>query len=327
MLELLGLDSEVEAVYRLMLVDHCWGVTELASRLSLHEAVVRSALERLADLKLLHRPQGAEDSLRPVDPKIGLRDLLREHEIELLCKKRDFERCEAELTVLLSEYADLSYHSPQRYAEQLVGIEAVQERIEELAADATSECLTFNPGGAQSPSSLEASRSLDRDVIARGVRMRTVYLDSVRNDLVTTEYAEWLTHLGGEVRTAPSLPLRMLLIDRKTALVPLDPENTRKGAVQLTGSGAVTGLLALFDRVWAAAAPLGTGPARDDRGLTSQEQELLRLLSNGLTDAAAGKRLGVSLRTVRRMMADLMERLEARSRFEAGLRAGQRGWL
>jgi hypothetical protein len=41
----------------------------------------------------------------------------------------------------------------------------------------------------------------------------------------------------------------------------------------------------------------------------------------------AGRYLGVSARTVRRQMAALMERLGAASRFEAGLKAAQHGWL
>lgn len=51
------------------------------------------------------------------------------------------------------------------------------------------------------------------------------------------------------------------------------------------------------------------------------------MLAAGLTDEAAAKRLGVSLRTVRRIMAGLMDRLQASSRFEAGLKAAQKGWL
>ena len=50
-------------------------------------------------------------------------------------------------------------------------------------------------------------------------------------------------------------------------------------------------------------------------------------MAAGVTDEAAANRLGVSLRTVRRRVADLMERLDASSRFEAGLKAGRRGWL
>lgn len=47
----------------------------------------------------------------------------------------------------------------------------------------------------------------------------------------------------------------------------------------------------------------------------------------GLTDEVAARRLGISLRTARRMMARIMERLGAHSRFEAGLRAKERRWL
>jgi len=39
------------------------------------------------------------------------------------------------------------------------------------------------------------------------------------------------------------------------------------------------------------------------------------------------KKLGIGLRTVRRMVADLMTKLDARSRFEAGANAVARGWL
>jgi DNA-binding CsgD family transcriptional regulator len=66
-------------------------------------------------------------------------------------------------------------------------------------------------------------------------------------------------------------------------------------------------------------------PRRDQP--SSQERDLLRLLGQGLTDASAARQLGVSLRTVRRMMAELMARLDARSRFEAGIRAAERGWV
>jgi DNA-binding NarL/FixJ family response regulator len=50
-------------------------------------------------------------------------------------------------------------------------------------------------------------------------------------------------------------------------------------------------------------------------------------LAEGHTDEAIAKRLGVSHRTARRIASDLMDRLGARSRFEAGVRAVQQGWL
>ncbi|WP_439654225.1 LuxR C-terminal-related transcriptional regulator [Streptacidiphilus anmyonensis] len=54
---------------------------------------------------------------------------------------------------------------------------------------------------------------------------------------------------------------------------------------------------------------------------------MLRLLAQGLTDATVAKRLNVSLRTERRMVADLMRRLGASGRFEAGVKAARRRWI
>ncbi|GAA0294104.1 hypothetical protein GCM10010302_35930 [Streptomyces polychromogenes] len=326
MLEPLGLDARTADVYGLLLANRDWGTREIADRLGITPAEAQAAVERLTALRLLHRSD-ASGGLRPADPALGLRDLLNERKRELAGRQEAVARCEAGMAELVGTYSELYAGRTQPVAQRFLGVEAVQERIRELSAEAVSECLTFNPGGAQSRASLAASKPLDRALLERGVRMRTVYLDSVRNDAVTTEYAEWLTDLGGEVRTAPSLPVRMLLFDRRTVIVPADPENTRKGAVQLAEPGVVVGLAGLFDRVWESAVPLGTRQDRDEEGLTRQEKELLRLLGTGLTDEAAGRRLGLSLRTVRRMMAELMKRLGASSRFEAGLRAARREWV
>jgi DNA-binding NarL/FixJ family response regulator len=54
---------------------------------------------------------------------------------------------------------------------------------------------------------------------------------------------------------------------------------------------------------------------------------VLELLAAGCTDASVAARLEVSVRTVRRSMAAIMSRLGARSRFQAGLKAADRGWL
>ncbi|MFI8393053.1 LuxR C-terminal-related transcriptional regulator [Streptomyces sp. NPDC085540] len=184
------------------------------------------------------------------------------------------------------------------------------------------------PGGALSEAGLEASRPLDRRALARGVEMRSIYQDSARNDPATLAYARWLTGEGGQVRTTPLLPPRLLIFDRSTSLVPIDPTNSRLGALCTTAPGIVASLLTLFEQTWNSAVPLDADrPRPADSKPNTGELELLRLLASGMTDEAAGKRLGVSLRTVRRQMSALMERLNASSRFEAGLKAAQQGWL
>ena len=51
------------------------------------------------------------------------------------------------------------------------------------------------------------------------------------------------------------------------------------------------------------------------------------ILAAGTTDEAVARRLGLSRRTVQRQMQQLMRRLGADSRFQAGLQAKARGWL
>ncbi len=64
----------------------------------------------------------------------------------------------------------------------------------------------------------------------------------------------------------------------------------------------------------------------DDRP-SDRERQLLTLLTAGYTDESAATRLGISARTVRRMVSGIMSRLGARSRFQAGVKAADRGWL
>ncbi|WP_405009835.1 LuxR C-terminal-related transcriptional regulator [Kitasatospora sp. NBC_01539] len=308
-----------------MLTQQDWGVGEIARHLHRSEDDVRCALDRLAELNLLRRSAQAPGGLRPVSPDLGFQLLLQRQQAQLLRQQQEFAENQAAISKLLDEYSEL--RTGERHGvEYLQGIEAIQLRLEELAHRSKSECLSLMPGGAQSAASLDASRPLDSCLMGRGVSVLTVYLDSVRNDNTTVDYARWLHASGGEVRTAPALPLRMVLFDREVALLPVDPENTRKGAVQLTGPGVMTALVALFEEVWARAAPIASTPDRDQAGLTAQERELLRQLAQGATDEIAAKKLGIGLRTARRMMSDMMARLGARSRFEAGILAARAGW-
>ena len=212
--------------------------------------------------------------------------------------------------------------------ERLEGLDAVQTRLEELTTRVESEVTTVVPGGPQPPEVLDAARPLDSDLAQRGLMLRSLYQVSMRNNRANLAYAEWLIGIGVQVRTAPLVPPRMILFDRSVALVPLDPTTSSRGAVIIRQPGVLALLIALFEQNWDLATPLQESHARDNStGLTDEEHELLRILARGLTDEAAAKRLGVSLRTVRRRMESLMTRLGANSRFEAGMRATERGWL
>ncbi|AOT59532.1 MULTISPECIES: helix-turn-helix transcriptional regulator [Streptomyces] len=327
MLETLGLDGTAESVYRLML--RCPGDDEerLGSRLGIRVESVRTAQERLARLGLVQDSYEHPGRLRAVSPDLGLESLLARQSAELAAHQHRIEMSRAAAAKLISEYAGQEADAANPGVEQLVGLDAVRERLASLQRDIRQEVLSFAPDGAQTEDALRSSRPLNEQLLRRGVRMRTVYLDSMRNSAATVAHADFLTELGAEVRTVAALPTRMLIADRELALLPVDSEDTSAGAVILTGRGTLTALCALFDSIWEMAAPLGTVRRRDVNGLSGQEATALRLLAEGHTDEAIAKRLGVSHRTARRIATQLMERLGARSRFEAGVRAVQNGWL
>ncbi|MET7616052.1 LuxR C-terminal-related transcriptional regulator [Streptomyces sp. NPDC005408] len=327
MLESLGLDDTTEAVYRGMLRRPQDDAAELGARLGLPEKQVCSAQQTLADLDLVSTSYECPGRLRAVSPDLGMEALLARQSAELAAHQQRIEASRAAAARLISEYAGLQPGVPNSGVEQLVGLDQIRERLAALQRDIRHEVMSFSPDGAQTDESMKAARPLNQQLLQRGVRMRTIYLDSVRNSQATVAHADWLTELGGHVRTVPVLPTRMLIADRSLAILPVDSEDTSAGAVILTGQGTLNALCALFDSTWETAQPLGSVRRRDVNGLTGQESTALRLLALGHTDEAIAKRLGVSHRTARRIATELMERLSARSRFEAGVRAVQHGWL
>jgi DNA-binding CsgD family transcriptional regulator len=329
-LGLLGLGPRSEPVYRLMLAEPQLGIAALCQRLALTDSEVRAALDDLMRCALLRESRENPGRLRVVRPEVGLETLLRRQEEELAARQRELAAARTKVAELVAEYSapDALSDSPADSTRHLIGIDAIQAELEVLAQEMRIECLSVLPGGAQSQASIDHARPLDRAGLARGVSILTLCQDSARHDPATYAYARWLTDLGGQVRTAPVLPPRLLIFDRQIAVLPIDPSNTKLGALCTREPGVVGSMLAVFERAWDTAVPLGAHMTSDDEtGLTRLDQELLKLLSAGMTDEAAGNRLGISARTVRRQMAALMERLHATSRFEAGLKAAHRGWL
>ncbi|GAA1944669.1 LuxR C-terminal-related transcriptional regulator [Kitasatospora viridis] len=324
MLQALGLSALTENVYRTLLAEPDWGVERIAASLQLSEAQTREALDELLELTLL-RPAAGSQSLRAVSPEVGLTRLLAHNQNQLLFRQKQLENTRTAIAALSAEYIDR--RPDDEMVLRLDSLEAVRDRLEELAATATEECLSLMRGGAVRPDSIQAGKHPNQVALERGVVVRSIFQDSFRNDPDTLRYARWLTDLGGLTRTVPLLPIRLVVVDRSIALVPTDPSDGRRGALELRGEALIQPLCALFDELWRSGTDLGQPTTRDDQDLTGSERALLQLLGHGHTDQSASRKLGLSLRTVRRMMQDLMTRLGAESRFQAGVEAVRKDWL
>lgn len=133
------------------------------------------------------------------------------------------------------------------------------------------------------------------------------------------------TDIGEEIRVMPELPTRLAVIGGDFAMLAeaLGYAATPRTVVRQRTLVEALGLL--FEQLWDRAAPLVAGelaPSADH-----QRRFLLEQLAAGAQDEQIARRLSVSLRTVRRRVAELLAELGAESRFQAGVEAARRGWL
>lgn len=328
MLDALGVSRNAERLYRVMLSNPELDLAGLAVLAEMSESEVREALDALADLALVRPSRQSPHRWWPVAPQRAIKMLHRKKEEAIQQLHNDVEAGLAALKDFSSEMRGMSEWEAQNDAERIVGIDAVQGQMEDIAHTATSHCMSIVPGGPVPAGALKAARELDGELLDRGVMQQVLYLDAVRADRTTMEYGRWMLGRGAEIRTAATLPPRMVIVDHNVAMLPLDIEDFAAGAIVVRSSGIVSALVALFELAWAKATPLdATLPRHPGTGLSRPDRELLLMLATGMTDAAAAKRLGVSLRTVRRRVNGLMGMLGANSRFEAGIKAKERGWF
>jgi DNA-binding NarL/FixJ family response regulator len=73
--------------------------------------------------------------------------------------------------------------------------------------------------------------------------------------------------------------------------------------------------------------PVGGAEAAGGNEPSTDERTLLMLLAAGMKDSAIARQLRISERTANRRISELAERLDAHTRFQAGLQAARKGWL
>ncbi|QXJ26355.1 response regulator transcription factor [Actinomadura graeca] len=133
---------------------------------------------------------------------------------------------------------------------------------------------------------------------------------------------------GPRVRIcATPLPHETIVIDRRVAILAGPPRAGVREYTVVRSPGVVKGVISLFWATWETAADLADYRRGRPPALTEESRRILLLLGGGLKDEAAARRLGLSLRTYRRRVAEILTLLDAESRFQAGLRAHELGLL
>lgn len=164
--------------------------------------------------------------------------------------------------------------------------------------------------------------------IAAGLRMRKLYNAAALADPRDREHLLRITEAGAEVRIcAQPLAQEMIIIDRRVAIVAGRYRGGRRDYHVLRAPEVVAGMCSLYQASWAGAVPLADHLAGPPPQLDETALAVLRLAAAGQKDDTAARTLGISVRTYRRRIAELMSVLGAESRFQAGERARALGLI
>ncbi|HZX09283.1 helix-turn-helix transcriptional regulator [Kribbella sp.] len=327
MLEPLGVDEATFAVYHALLSHPDSTPEQIAALVDRSTGEVQQLMDKLRRLELLVPTWTNPDGEHAVHPRVGLTGLAERRRTELNKALGELREAEASAEVIAEQYNELLTSRSSGDVEILKGRANASRRIEELALKTKDTSWGLVPAHFDE-SVPKTLRSPDVELLDRGIRMRTVYLQSMTASKQAMEYAETMHRLGGEIRVTPTLPMRLILFDQEIAIMPMDPDNPTAGAVIHRTPAVVSVAIALFDAYWSRASEMFDPDDRDDETpLTPHESEVLRLLAGGAKDEQVARLLGISLRTARRITANLSERLDAASRFELGVAAAKRGWV
>jgi len=323
-LEILGLDGLSESVYRAMLANPDADLTELAGKLGVPLADVNAALKRLVELSLVAERSPGRIYV-PISPDVALEALLSLEQAEISRRERQLLEARAELSRLIRGGDDRS--APIREVRRVDGRDRVLDVLRELFARCYQEALNVLPGDAVPAHLLADAAEHDLAVLKRGVRFRTLYTRQQLTDESMRDYMHMVREHGAEVRIADTLPHRLVIFDRTVSFLPVDPRRPGGAALVVREPAITANLVMLFESLWAGAQGLEEALAAAAPAASELDRSVLMLMSSGVKDEAAARQLGISDRTYRRHVADILLRLGASSRFQAGVEAVRRGWL
>jgi hypothetical protein len=181
-----------------------------------------------------------------------------------------------------------------------------------LIEESKGDLLFLRPDTWMMPRESAMSRVVGR-AVASGRRSRAIYPFRALHEV--PEVLRARIDEGEEVRLIDHMPTRLFVISGTHAVLP-EPLGFADEPRLLVRQGAlVEALTLLFELYWerSVAVPQLEGARPDQRAF------LVRQLASGVKDEQIARTLGLSLRTVRRRVSDLM--------IELGVEAVRRGWL
>jgi hypothetical protein len=319
-LRLIGLHPGDEPLYRIILRASGETRARMTEVTGLTPAELEEVLERFAGLGLV-RLDG--EVVRAEPPAEVLGQLLAGETERMHRESEQIDALRNLLPTLITEHLTASQMRGGAVDVHAVDGGDVAGLIRSLAPESSGDLMWFRPDQWRLPVAAEID-GVVRELVSSGRRSRAIYPARVLEEAPNALRAR--AEAGEQVRIVAVVPSRISIFGSTAALLS-DRWGSNTGRRLVVREHSLVGALAaLFEHVWerGMAVP-GMDPGVDDPG--GQRRLLLHQLARGAKDEHIARTLGVSLRTVRRRIAEIMEELDAESRFQAGAEAIRRGWL
>ena len=317
-LEVLGIDADEERVYRFLLTSGMATLQEVTRGLGLSARKTQRLLDVLEAKGLATRSPERPRRYIASSPDIAVEALASQ-------RQADLERARSAIHELKEQAASAnSPHASEQIVELITSRNAVGRVFTQMQEMVQNELVCLERAPVLFSSLLDETDASQRQALAKGVRLRTI---ADAEFLALPGAVNWIRHdmaMGEEVRIFPTLPFKMVVVDRRIGLIPLTLHEPDGPSLLVRSSALLDALCALFETLWERATPItftSAGILKNGEPTSRVPEgagQLIPLLAAGLNDKAIAYELGISSATLNRRVAELMKGLATRTRFQAG---------
>lgn len=286
------------------------------------------AVRELVDAKVAYRSYVHNDRLLPIARETALQLLLSQHHADIAQRQEAAVAGWKVLDEILSEPRESVsgiIRGTSELAQVVTGLDELNHLSHELYNSANQELLGLTTGRFKRPIESQTVLTPPAPAANRGVRFRMIYDMHMAGNRFGAQLIEMSAEKGEEVRLRAKLPLKMLHVDNKVALIALT-ETAVDGSLLTRSPLLLAALRDWFEYLWHDDSTTAV-TCSGDSPLSAAQRQVLRLLSTGASDEAIARASEMSVRTVRRHVTAILENLGASSRFAAGVIAAKRGWI
>jgi sugar-specific transcriptional regulator TrmB len=313
-LEALGISEMEEHIYRMLLTHRMATAQDIADIFSLPLHKAQHFLDSIGSKGLATCSTDSPPRYIASSPALA---------IEALASQRQAAIERARLTISeLKQHVTCTMESGGReeIVELITSPDVLRQTLVQIHQTVQKEICAFQRTPRFTPHATEED-------LCTGVRVRSI------SDAAYIELPGALDDLRGviqrgeEARFFRTLPVKMIIADRKVGLMPSNTGDSTSPILLIRGTALLDAMYALFELIWERATPImltRTGELKFGKPalrLSEGAEQVMQLLSAGLNDKAITHEVKMSAATLNRRVAELMKFFGARTRFQLGWRA------